>query len=506
MANTTIQIKRSQATADPGSLQYGELAYSFQSGKLFIGTSGGSSVAIGGNTYNQMLDAATSSNTFSTIVKRDASGNFSATNIYAELVGNALTASKWKTGRILGVDGDVYGQSTVDGSSDSNTTVTLKTVNSNVGTYGGSTNIPVFTVNAKGLVTSAANVAISSSFTISGNTGTDTFNNGETLNFAGGSGVTTAVTDNKVAFDLDNTVLRTSGNQSRTGSLTVNGDFSVFGNTNFQGNTSYINVNTFEVQDPLIYLAANNYYSDVVSIGFAANYFDGVAQLHTGLFRAPQSNNYYLFTGVTDELSNTNNVTPSANGFTRATLISNLSGGTVSGLASAINPSDGGTGLSSYTTGDIIFASGSTTLSKLSDVANGNVLLSGGVGTSPAYGKVGLTTHISGILGISNGGTNSTSTPTAGAIAYGNGTSYLFNSAGTSGQALKSGGSDAPTFGTLDLLGGGLGFTSPNANSAVFYGGSGNAMSYTNSATNGQVLQYSSTSGIQFGMLDGGSF
>jgi hypothetical protein len=56
------------------------------------------------------------------------------------------------------------------------------------------------------------------------------------------------------------------------------------------------------------------------------------------------------------------------------------------------------------------------------------------------------------------------------------------------------------------LLGGGLGFTNPNANSAVFYSGTGNAMSYTNSASDGHVLQYASATGVQFGMLDGGNF
>ena len=37
MANTIIQIKRSQTTAEPPSLANGELAYSFNSNKLFIG-------------------------------------------------------------------------------------------------------------------------------------------------------------------------------------------------------------------------------------------------------------------------------------------------------------------------------------------------------------------------------------------------------------------------------------------------------------------------------------
>ena len=70
-----------------------------------------------------------------------------------------------------------------------------------------------------------------------------------------------------------------------------------------------------------------------------------------------------------------------------------------------VSAADGGTGLTSYTTGDILYASGSATLSKLSDVAVGNALISGGVGTAPSWGKIGLTTHVSGVLPAANGGT-----------------------------------------------------------------------------------------------------
>lgn len=78
-----------------------------------------------------------------------------------------------------------------------------------------------------------------------------------------------------------------------------------------------------------------------------------------------------------------------------------------------ILPADGGTGQTSYTIGDLLYASGATALSKLADVATGNVLLSGGVGTAPGYGKVGLTTHVSGALPVANGGTAATDAATA---------------------------------------------------------------------------------------------
>lgn len=79
---------------------------------------------------------------------------------------------------------------------------------------------------------------------------------------------------------------------------------------------------------------------------------------------------------------------------------------TLSGTLVAAN---GGTGIASYTIGDILYASGATALSKLAGVATGNVLLSGGVATAPAWGQVGLTTHVTGTLPVANGGTGITS-------------------------------------------------------------------------------------------------
>jgi hypothetical protein len=81
----------------------------------------------------------------------------------------------------------------------------------------------------------------------------------------------------------------------------------------------------------------------------------------------------------------------------------------------------GGTNIQSYTVGDLIYATGATALSKLADVATGNALISGGVGVVPAWGKIGLTTHVSGTLGVANGGTGAASL-TANKVLVGNGT------------------------------------------------------------------------------------
>lgn len=51
MANTTIQILRSYANTTPSALEDGELAYSFVSNTLFIGSNAGQIVEIGGPNY-----------------------------------------------------------------------------------------------------------------------------------------------------------------------------------------------------------------------------------------------------------------------------------------------------------------------------------------------------------------------------------------------------------------------------------------------------------------------
>jgi hypothetical protein len=85
----------------------------------------------------------------------------------------------------------------------------------------------------------------------------------------------------------------------------------------------------------------------------------------------------------------------------------------------------GGTGQTSYAVGDILYASSTTALSKLADVATGNALISGGVNTAPAWGKIDLTTHVSGTLPATNGGTGSNSAFIATGIVYANTTSTL---------------------------------------------------------------------------------
>lgn len=103
--------------------------------------------------------------------------------------------------------------------------------------------------------------------------------------------------------------------------------------------------------------------------------------------------------------------------YTGITGVGTLTVGTWNG--SVIGATYGGTGINSYAVGDLIYANTTTSLAKLPDVVSGNVLLSGGVGTPPAWGQVGLTTHVTGTLPVANGGTGQ-STYTDGQLLIGN--------------------------------------------------------------------------------------
>lgn len=115
--------------------------------------------------------------------------------------------------------------------------------------------------------------------------------------------------------------------------------------------------------------------------------------------------------------------------------------------ATAIGTIYGGTNITSWTTGDLPYASATNVLSKLAGVATGNALVSGGIGVAPSWGKIGLSTHVSGNLPVTNlnSGTNASGTTfwagdgtwksisssaslTSGRIGFGDGSNLLSGS------------------------------------------------------------------------------
>ena len=115
---TTIQANSVALGTDTTGNYAGTVAVS-GSGLSLTGTAGeGTAYTIASN--------ATATNTVSTLVFRDASGNFSAGNITAALTGNASTATTLETARTIAIAGDVVGSASFDGSSNVSITATIQ--------------------------------------------------------------------------------------------------------------------------------------------------------------------------------------------------------------------------------------------------------------------------------------------------------------------------------------------------------------------------------------------
>src|SRR5210317_2200880 len=214
--STIIQIKRSSGTSAPATLKLGELAYTYGTGtqgnlgdRLFIGEGGvdgngdaNNITVIGGQYFTDQLDHAQGTLTASSALLVDS--NKAIDEIF---IGNSTT-----TGGTLKLN---------EGTDNGTNFVALKAPNSITTSVtftlpsADGTNGQILTTDGSGNLSFSS--AAAGTFTLSADSGSDdTFTTGNTLTFAGGTGIDTTVSDDQISIAIDSSVTTNSGTQTLT--------------------------------------------------------------------------------------------------------------------------------------------------------------------------------------------------------------------------------------------------------------------------------------------------
>ena len=316
-------------------------------------------------------------------------------------------------------------------------TLTLATVNSNVGSFGSSIDIPVVTVNAKGLVTAASSSAVRTGSTTQ--TGVLQLEDSTASTSTSTAATPAAV---KTAYDLALAALPKSGG-TMTGSITLRAGTATAGTapvyltsgtnltTAAAGAVEWNGTNLFITQTtgPTRKTVA---FTDSNITGTASNVTGTVAVSNGGTGQTTYTDGQILIgnttgntlakstlTGTTNQVTVTNGAgsitlslpqsihtaaTPTFAGLTLSGLTGYLKGNGASALTASstvpvgdltgtLGATNGGTGQSTWTLGDLLYSSAANTLAKLggNTTAVKQFLTQTGTGTvsaAPAWGAI----------------------------------------------------------------------------------------------------------------------
>jgi len=286
-----VTIKRSTTTAVPSALENGELAYSSASNKLFIGRPGGTTGdvdAIGGKFFTDLLDHTAGTVTAGSALIVDGDSKLDVLNVdNLTFNGNSITTTNPNgnlnltpngTGNIV-LDGVNWPQTagtsgyflTTDGTNQSSWVQVIQATGFEIESVlddttpqlGGNLDVNGNTITS----VSGGNITItpdttgsvvldgqswpqadgnsgdylktdgagqlswgaipSGSFSIAGDTGTDTFTTGDTLTFEGGTGITTSITNDKVTISSDITQYTNANARAAISATDAGGDGSL---------------------------------------------------------------------------------------------------------------------------------------------------------------------------------------------------------------------------------------------------------------------------------------
>jgi len=486
MSNTIIQIKRSSSTTAPapGSLSPAEPAYSYVSGKAFIGNAAGDDVIeIGGKYYIDVLASVYNNANANSAILTAAFDKANSANYYAYLVDANATAAftQANTARTIAIDA-------FNKANSANYYASLIDANA------------IAAFNFSNTVNDHAVAA---------------FNFANTVNVRAVSAYTQANTATDIAiaaYANSNTKLPLTGG-------TITGDLSITGELTLTGNTIFANVSTLVISDPLLYLAGNNYTSDIVDIGFIANYVNATgSNVHTGLYREHVTKEYYLFQGYDEEPFN-NHIDPYANGFSLSVLnadirTSNLNLGGTNAIVWITNSYNKANSANYYAyLVDANTTSAFTQANTATDIATNSYNKANSANyyaylvdanTTSAFNKAN-TANIIASLAYDKANTANVNAGNASFLTVGTVPSARLTGdySGITGLGtIISGTWNADV---ISVAYGGTGRTSVTQN-GILYGNTTGALKVTSAGTEGQVLQADASGVPQFAMLDGGTF
>ena len=307
MANTVIQLKWSDATSAPTSLNVGEAAYSNTSQKLFIGDTSNNVLTIGGKYFTDQQGLI-----------------FTKTNVAFDTANSAASYanSAFATANSASGPAGVYANAafTAANSAGSYANSAFGFANTSYSNYAypayiqaGSAAIYANSAFAAANAATATDATQNSNITAASTYANAAFLQANTPSYTANSASSYA---NSAYARANNTVNANTGGQ-------ITGDLSITGNLSVTGNLFSVSASQIVANDTLFILGTGNYTADILDIGFASHYNDG-ANAHTGLIRDSGTKEWQLFEGYTPEITANNNININDPSFKIGTLNANL--------------------------------------------------------------------------------------------------------------------------------------------------------------------------------------
>jgi hypothetical protein len=359
------------------------------------------------------------------VTNSTATANLTAANLVigtAYVNSSAVAAS---TNVFLSTTQLVVGSNTTVNTNISATQIQIANSTASANLFISNLQIGTTTVNTSGFNSTnfSANSSVVNVYSLSSQTNTTTFGNSVYIIASGNVGIGNSAPADKLSVNgtttLGGSVSITGANVDMTSALLRVKDITLSGNLTVQGTLTTIDTTSLQVKDSMIKLtdqqAATATFTDTLDAGIYSNFGNTSTSLYAGFYRdhTGSTNTNPLFKIFGSNTEPTSIVDNTATSYTigsiqaylvpygptgafvaNSTVVNITANSTLSSaivansltLTTALAASYGGTGQTSYSVGDLLYASSTTALSKLSVAANGQVLQI--TNNLPAYGTL----------------------------------------------------------------------------------------------------------------------